>query len=320
MEYYKKYIKYKNKYLQLKNQYDSNIKNLRGDNIKNLRGGNQELFEALKKSDNETAIKIINTLPDLNIKDSEGYSILMLAIINYNQKIVELLIEKGANINYENERKETPLYLCYKTKQYNIAKILFNKNVEIKSEYHETAPLYIIINPLFGTVSEIEELYAIMLIKRGALDKYNTIDNADAINDAFYSDLPKLLTFLISGNYDSEVSGLLYEGILTYAEDNKIQSLIDAVKEKIIIGEININFGTGNFKIRANEKFIVYELKHRISHKLDIDIDNIKLVVKHNGKRQEMDYKRKLSDYGFHKFNGLNIDVVLRMRTGLLKR
>jgi hypothetical protein len=157
-----------------------------------------------------------------------------------------------------------------------------------------------------------------MLIKRGALDKYNTIDNADAIQDAYYADLPKLLTFLIIGNYDSEVSGLLYEMILTYAEDNKIQSLIDAVKEKIHIGEININFGTGKFKMRANEKFTVYELKHRASHKLYIDIDNIKLVINHNGKRQEMDNKRKLSDYGFQKFNGLNIDVVLRMRTGLI--
>jgi hypothetical protein len=95
-----------------------------------------------------------------------------------------------------------------------------------------------------------------------------------------------------------------------------MEYLIKVVKQKINIGQINVKFGTKEIKMRANDKFTVLELKGNISELIQVDFNDIHLLIQHNGKRQEMDDKRTLSDYGLHKFKELNIDVVPKIKTG----
>ena len=145
--------------------------------------------------------------------------------------------------------------------------LLLNKKVEIKSDFYLNSPLAQLISNAALSESAYEESLAIEFIRKGALIKDNIYDNALAIEIALFLELSKLLTFLINNNYDSQVSGLLYERILSFAEGKNMEYLIKVVKQKIYIGQINVKFGTKEIKIRANDKFTVLELKDNINDK-----------------------------------------------------
>ena len=351
MTYLKKYLKYKNKYL----------------NLIKLKGGEHIIFEIisnvydLERVDKVT--KIINTLQDLNIKNSDGIPLLTMVMMSFNDNytiaklliekganiniiddkikmtplmhllgtlnkesyefdesieydFVKYLIDKGANINFENENKESVLYFSIKNRLYKIMMLLLNEKVEIKSDFYLNCPLAQLISNAALSESAYEESLAIAFIRKGALIKENIYENVKVIKAALMLELPNLLTFLIDGDYDSQVSGLLYEYILSFAEEKHIEYLIKILKKKIFIGQINVKFGSKEIKMRANDKFTVLELKENICELIQVDFYNIHLLIQHNGKKQEMDDKRTLSDYGLHKFKELNIDVIPKIKTG----
>jgi ankyrin repeat protein len=331
MNYHKKYLKYRNKYIDLKNQ----------------KGGNSELFQYIKDYNIKNATKIIETLPDLNIKDERGIPILILAIIHGSYKIAELLVEKGADINiiddlqrrtplmhslsdgvksfskclikngadinFENDKKESAFFFSVVNELYDITKLLLDKNVKINPKYdHRFSPLYYLID-------QKQELLAISLIEKGGLDIDDGIQTERVFEDALGNELPSLLIFLLSKNYDLDVAGKLYDDILRFAEYNRISQLIELVKQKINIGEINITYGTFKLKIRANDKFRVPELINYIAFRLDINPSSISIMTKFRGQTQVMDNKRNLADYGFgHVYKEMNIDVIPKMKSGLI--
>lgn len=330
MNYYKKYFKYRNKYIQLKNQF----------------GGNSELFQAIKNNDIKKASELIIELADLNIKNEKGIPILILSILNGSYKISELLLEKGADknitddlqkrtplmyvlsdsvtsfsellivkygvdINFENEKKESALFFSTINGLDSITQLLLDRNVKINPDYNHT------FSPLFQLIDQKKESLAIRLIEKGGLEIENGFDNSLVIKDALLFELPVLLEFLISKNYDSEVSGRLYDNILTYAEYQKNNSLIELVKKKIITGNVNVIYGTERFTMKANHKVSVFDLKDLIGYKLNINPFNIIILTKFRGKSIEMENKRILSDYGLGvEYKEITVDVFPKLSTG----
>jgi ankyrin repeat protein len=209
MNYYKKYLKYRSKYFQLKNQI----------------GGTPELFQYIKDYDIKNATKIIEKLPDLNIKDEKGIPILILAITQGSYKIAELLVEKGADINiiddmqrrtplmhalsdgvvslskclirngadinYENDRKENALFFSVVNELYDLTKLLLDKNVKINSKYNPR------FSPLFYLIDQRNERLAIALIEKGGLDIDNGLETESVFEDALLNELPSLLILFI---------------------------------------------------------------------------------------------------------------------------
>lgn len=331
MNYYKKYLKYRSKYFQLKNQI----------------GGNPELFQYIKDYDIKKATKIIETLPDLNIKDETGTPILILAILYGSYKIAELLIEKGADINiiddlqkrtplmhalsdgvvslskclirngadinYENDRKENALFFSTINSFDDMTKLLLDKNVKINSQYNHR------FSPLFYLIDQRNERLAIYLIEKGGLDIDNGLETESVFEDALLNELPSLLIYLFSKNYDLDLSGKLYEDILTFAEYQRNYSLIELIKKKINIGHINVTYGTSKFKLRANDKFRVPELRNYIALRLEINPSTISILTTFRGKTQVMENERNLGDYGFgHVYKEMNVNVVPKMSSGLI--
>ena len=63
---------------------------------------------------------------DINVQDDKGYTPLMYAITNHNLKMVEFLVEQGADINLNNNEGDSPLKIAYKFSR-DIAEYLFEK-------------------------------------------------------------------------------------------------------------------------------------------------------------------------------------------------
>lgn len=93
------------------------------------KGINPLLCACMKKN-----VKIIETLlehganPNFLLKD--GYTVLMHASINNNHNIVELLLKNNADPNIQNNDKWTALMLAVENAQYNNVKILLNHKAD----------------------------------------------------------------------------------------------------------------------------------------------------------------------------------------------
>ena len=74
-----------------------------------------ELFKALYDEDKETALKLIDTIGDINQLNKEGNTFLIQACehFSWEPEIIFKLIDKGINLNVKNKRGYTAfLYLC----------------------------------------------------------------------------------------------------------------------------------------------------------------------------------------------------------------
>ena len=92
--------------------------------------GETLLSFSLNKNLNEVYDLILNfPLLNLNYKDKEGNSYLHLAVINQNEKVVNLLIKKGININMQNKFGNTALHLAYEYGNNLIISMLINNGI-----------------------------------------------------------------------------------------------------------------------------------------------------------------------------------------------
>jgi ankyrin repeat protein len=113
---------------------------------------------------------VADFLQDKNIKvdakDKDGSSTpLYYAAYGGHFSIVKQLINKNANVNSQNIKKQTPLYIAAENGQLNIAKYLIKKQADVKLEASEQyTPIY--IAALKGHTDIVE-----LLIVHGALNE-----------------------------------------------------------------------------------------------------------------------------------------------------
>ncbi len=66
------------------------------------------LLKAVAKGDVGLVAKILSAKPDLEIKDKEGRTALMIATYNENNEIAEMLISAGSNVNAQDKMLNSP--------------------------------------------------------------------------------------------------------------------------------------------------------------------------------------------------------------------
>ncbi|RFP65510.1 ankyrin repeat domain-containing protein [Hymenobacter lapidiphilus] len=66
------------------------------------------LLQAVDKRDADLVARILSTKPNLEIKDSKGRTALMIATYNEDNRIAELLISAGSNVNAQDEMLNSP--------------------------------------------------------------------------------------------------------------------------------------------------------------------------------------------------------------------
>lgn len=135
------------------------------------------LINRIIENNTDGAIKLINDEDiDINYKDKDGYSPILIAAIKERTLIAKLLIEKGANVNDQDYRGQTPL-MCvanYTWEKLELLELLINAGADwniIDNDgddflYRLSTEKYNII------VEKYPEKYKQYLIKKEA-NKYN---------------------------------------------------------------------------------------------------------------------------------------------------
>ncbi len=87
--------------------------------------GLSPFFTAIEQNDFKTFFELFKQHPDVNAKNKDGMTPLMLATKNGSEKMVQILLEaKDINLNFETQNGETALSLAKKSNFNEIAKLL----------------------------------------------------------------------------------------------------------------------------------------------------------------------------------------------------
>ena len=80
----------------------------------------QDLLQSTTNDDVETFQKYIHQLPSLEYKNENGWTILIIAAFAHSYKVVNVLLEMGADVNAKNHKGTTVLmYAKTKVKENN---------------------------------------------------------------------------------------------------------------------------------------------------------------------------------------------------------
>jgi len=91
----------------------------------------EEIFNVAKGSDSKRFTKLIEQLSDVNIKDELDISLLIYACGNHLPPVVDLLITKGANLNYRSRSGAFPLMSAISMGNLGNVKLLIEAGVDV---------------------------------------------------------------------------------------------------------------------------------------------------------------------------------------------
>ena len=107
---------------------------LKNPSVINIKDEKNETFLSYaikRKKEDLTKIIIESPLLDITYKDFKGNSYLHLSVINQLINTTKLLIEKGLEINSQNNEGNTALHYAYNFNNINLISILIEKNADI---------------------------------------------------------------------------------------------------------------------------------------------------------------------------------------------
>ncbi len=111
----------------------------------NSDGLNVLLYALESGKSNRIIIKLIEYITNINIPNPQGNTPLMLAVMNNNIEVVQLLLRSGANVNVKNNKGNTALMIASAIKPPNIQiiKILLDNgaDIDIKNNISDTAEI-----------------------------------------------------------------------------------------------------------------------------------------------------------------------------------
>lgn len=116
--------------------------------VKNKRGFNC-LHHAALKGNAKAAALIVHKCPELlNVVKEDGFSALHLAALNGHHNVVQCLIEArpGSDVNFRNSRQQTPLLLAVDKRHVTIAKLLLEKGAQVNAQDDVgDSPLHVVV-------------------------------------------------------------------------------------------------------------------------------------------------------------------------------
>ena len=70
---------------------------------------NEQLHHATQRGDKETVLKLLQQGADINVRDIQGRTPVMIATYQHNTDMVRALLQAGADVNIRDNNKENPL-------------------------------------------------------------------------------------------------------------------------------------------------------------------------------------------------------------------
>ncbi len=201
--------------------------------IEEFRNHKQEIHQAVKEGKFDTVKNMLEKAPDLvNAVDSDGLTPLHLASEHGHQHIVELLLQKGADINAKSGFKRTPLHFAASSGRYEIVKLFIEKDAELNENDS------FILTPIFQAAYNGHQNIVEMLLSNGINLSDTEKNSVTLLHAAAISGNPELVEMLLDKGIDRDVRNIFGKTPLHFAASRGHKA---AVKRLIDQGaDINI--------------------------------------------------------------------------------
>ena len=70
---------------------------------------NEQLLQATQRGDKEAVLKLLQEGADINVRDAQGRTSVMIATYQHNTDMVRTLLQEGGDVNIRDNNKENPL-------------------------------------------------------------------------------------------------------------------------------------------------------------------------------------------------------------------
>ena len=167
---------------------------------------------AIKKNHMDLFLMILNNSTDLNAVDNLGQTALNCAVIFDNQSAVKMLLNKGANVNSINTRKESALmHSMSHTHATDIASILIENGADIN--------LFTNTDALYWAVKSDNYKMVQLLVDAGAnLNSVDLVGNT-ALIQAIFRNNKEMVKLLVNSGIDITIKNMYGKNTLDYAEN-----------------------------------------------------------------------------------------------------
>ena len=263
-------------------------------------------IEACKNTDESKKKDMLNTVDDATTRykdfpkktDTTGNTGLQIASFYNNYDIVELLLNRGADINAINNIKETPLFIACKNGYKNIVELLLNRGADtnIKNYHGDTA---LMVACLHGNEEIVE-----ILLNKGA----NVLQNNGGYTALIYAcwkDYEKIVEILLKYCTVDIVNKKNIKGRDAFMHtkgDNILNQLLDKgcnVKEQDVEGITTLMYVLINIKSEYNKKTIERILNTGASDTINIQSKRFKhTALMISCRRGQKDIVELLLKYG----------------------
>ncbi len=152
------------------------------------------IFEAVRTGNKEIVELLLDSGADPNFQDESGYTPLMLSANFGMLEITDLLISRGASLNAINDRAGSPLHMVVIYRQnLNMMKLLISRgaNVNILNKYGDP--------PIRDAVSLEDPKIAFYLIRKGAKIDFVTRDHRNLLHVV---ENPEIAQYLLNKGLD----------------------------------------------------------------------------------------------------------------------
>ena len=272
----------------------SNKSNKRFRKTRSKRGGvinnNIKLIRSSMFGNREAVKNLLKEGADVNAKNSDGYTALILASSNGRTEIVAMLLDAGANVNAKDEYNATALIKASSNGHKEIVEMLLEKGADVDAKTHNGSTALI-----KASENKHTEIVAMLLDKKYGAYVNATDDDGDTAlmkvincNEEddrpwYYveSDITEIMEMLLAAGADVNVVNNNNKTALDIAEETgctkKIQKLIIKHKTALIIPKgLKRQEDRKNLEKLMSEKDVgnrgdgtmPYELRHKIGEYL----------------------------------------------------
>jgi len=193
--------------------------------------GNTALMLAAKAEKNDLVDMLLDKGANINRQNRDGETALILTIKNNNPKLAMELVGKGADVNLSDEKDNTPLMLAVSKNYPEMIDLLIGRGADIdeKNKNKETA--------LILALKEGRDKIARKLIEQGANVDYEDDRGNTPLSLAIMKDYPEVVDALIKHGVDVNIK-IDGETPLTFAiKEGKTTLAVDLIEK----GKANVD-------------------------------------------------------------------------------
>ncbi len=189
--------------------------------------GNTPLMYAIRNNmPSEVIRKIIQSGADINQKDKNGDTLLMYAIKNNApQEDIEQLVQYGADVNIADKEGVSPLAQAIKQNQYDLMELLLNKGADVNTSLPNDMPIL-----LYAFSNSVSNKILFSLLQKSVdINQQDAKGNTILLKALQQHNIP-LVKELLARNADVNLRNKNGENALTYVlthqVDSKLRNLI----------------------------------------------------------------------------------------------